>query len=94
VIGLKSKPCIDCGFPAPDDINRAGGFPYWVMDFDHIPGNKKRGDISSMARDPQFSKQQVLNEIARCEVVCSRCHRDRTFRRKYDPGYLGRNRES
>jgi hypothetical protein len=93
VISIKSRPCTDCHWPGPAELARLDGtFPYWVMDFDHLPGFKKRADISSMARDPRFSKQQVLNEIEKTEVLCSRCHRDRTYRRKFDPGYIGPNR--
>jgi hypothetical protein len=79
VIAAKSKLCMDCGFPEPGTYDV---FPHWVMDFDHRPGTRKRGNVSAMARDPRFSITQIVNEMAKCDVVCSNCHRDRTYRRQ------------
>lgn len=65
----KSGPCMDCG----------GQFHYSQMDFDHIRGIKKfeinRAMVVSKA------KQAVIDEIAKCELVCSNCHRFRTWER-------------
>jgi len=65
---LKSKPCTDCGCV----------FPYYVMDFDHKEGHEKLFEISQMRR---HSKELVLLEIQKCDLVCSNCHRIRTFNR-------------
>lgn len=65
---LKSKPCVDCGIqyhPA-------------VMDFDHVRG-KKEFTIGSHLKT--FALQKLLNEIAKCDVVCANCHRARHARR-------------
>jgi len=67
----KSKPCADCKVQ----------YPYYVMDFDHL-GDKKfeisqRGNISSV--------KKLLDEIAKCDVVCSNCHRTRTWQRMQCP---------
>ena len=69
---LKDKPCADCG----------GRFPYYVMDFDHLPGFEKKEGVANM-RHRTASWKAVLEEIAKCELVCSNCHRARTWQRKY-----------
>lgn len=68
IIELKSVPCTDCG-------NR---FPYYVMDFDHVRGDKQR-NISQLVH--AGATDQMLAEIEKCEVVCANCHRIRTFTR-------------
>jgi 5-methylcytosine-specific restriction endonuclease McrA len=57
--------CVDCGKKWPD----------YVLDFDHILGNKK-AIVSSMPG--QYPLDIIIQEIAKCEVVCARCHRYRT----------------
>ena len=66
---LKSKPCTDCG----------RSFPPYVMDFDHIDSNKKM-NVSQLIN--WGSLQRILEEISKCELVCSNCHRVRTFSRR------------
>lgn len=51
------------------------------MDFDHLPGTDKVCSVSSFARAGKYSEQELIDEIAKCEVVCSNCHRQRTFHR-------------
>jgi len=65
----KDKPCADC----------KKWYPYWVMDFDHVRG-KKLFEIG--AGSYKRGLKAVLEEIAKCDVVCSNCHRERTHRRK------------
>lgn len=61
----KNVPCADCG----------KSYPYYVMDFDHVRGTKVLR-ISAM----QDRKLEVLEEeIAKCDVVCANCHRERTY---------------
>jgi hypothetical protein len=68
---LKQKtPCLDCG------IN----YPYYVMDFDHVRG-KKHANVMELIST--LSKKRVDQEIAKCELVCSNCHRYRTHSRKF-----------
>ena len=64
----ESTPCTDCGI----------SYPYYVMDFDHVRGNKT-GNISHMINSAVTKK--VREEIEKCEIVCSNCHRQRTFDR-------------
>lgn len=48
------------------------------MQWDHRPGTAKRGDVSSLRGR---SKDEILDEIAKCELVCANCHVLRTFKR-------------
>jgi hypothetical protein len=65
---LKSGPCTDCGV----------SYPYYVMHFDHI-GTDKVADVSKIIT--RGSWQDVLDEIAKCELVCANCHAERTHQR-------------
>ena len=49
------------------------------MQWDHLPGAEKLGDISTGLK--WLSRAQVLEEIAKCEIVCANCHAMRTFER-------------
>jgi hypothetical protein len=64
---LKMAPCVDCKIQ----------YPPYVMDFDHL--HDKEFTISSVKADK--GKQKVLDEIKKCELVCSNCHRIRTHKR-------------
>jgi len=68
---LKDKPCVDC------DLK----FHPCQMDFDHI--FEKINNVSNLVGS-QSSLQRVLDEIAKCEVVCCWCHVKRTVKRSYD----------
>jgi hypothetical protein len=48
------------------------------MQFDHVWGVKK---FNVGADGPTRSIKQVLDEIAKCQVVCANCHAERTFER-------------
>ena len=63
---FQERPCIDCGESDP-----------LVLEFDHL--EDKSFDIAKGIRDRSW--QSVLNEIAKCDVVCANCHRRRTARR-------------
>lgn len=64
---LKSVPCADCGQK----------FDAVCMDFDHLPDFEKSHNISYMIRH-RMAWEKIEAEIAKCEVVCSNCHRLRT----------------
>ena len=64
----KSVPCTDCGV----------SYPHYVMDFDHL-SDKEFGIAQMRRRRMAFSR--IRAEIAKCEVVCSNCHRERTNQR-------------
>jgi hypothetical protein len=48
------------------------------MQWDHLPGSVKLADVSAMGL---YSKQEILAEIAKCELVCTNCHIIRTGKR-------------
>src|SRR6478736_3300936 len=68
VNALKSGPCVDCKV----------AYPPYVMDFDHVRGDKVVNIAKMVARS---SWQEIVDEIAKCELVCSNCHRERTHKR-------------
>jgi hypothetical protein len=49
------------------------------MQWDHRPGFEKLGDISVDFWGK--SRDEVLAEIAKCDLVCAKCHAIRTFER-------------
>jgi hypothetical protein len=59
-------PCKDCGKI----------YPHYVMDFDHL--RDKTGTVSHM----QTTLPRIKREIEKCELVCSNCHRIRTYNRR------------
>lgn len=65
----ESTPCADCG----------QRFPAVCMDFDHT-SDDKAGDVSVLVLDG-YSLAKIDAEIAKCEIVCSNCHRIRTANR-------------
>lgn len=65
-----STPCADCGH----------SYPHYVMDFDHRPDEDKVAGITPMA-NMSFTWDDIENEIAKCDIVCSNCHRARTWLR-------------
>lgn len=61
----ESMPCMDCG----------KFYRYWVMDLDHIRDKSfGLGKYSNYTR----SLDRIKEEIDKCELVCSNCHRERT----------------
>lgn len=66
----EERSCTDCG----------NYFSHYVMDFDHVKGEKKFA--ISRGPDKGLSFKTILKEIDKCELVCANCHRVRTFTRK------------
>lgn len=66
---VKAAPCLDCG----------GRYPPYIMDFDHLPGTKKKAAVGLMFGT---TVESLLEEIAKCDLVCSNCHRERTHQRR------------
>lgn len=65
---LRTVPCADCG----------ENFPPHVMDFDHREPSTKSfnlGGSTAMLK----SRAALLEEIAKCDIVCANCHRARTY---------------
>ena len=73
VLSLKNNPCTDCGVkyhPA-------------AMDFDHVDGEKSFNIASGYFDTPMH---KLIDELAKCELVCSNCHRVRTYNRSSRSG--------
>lgn len=66
IIKLKDVPCKDC--------NRR--FPHYVMDFDHL--HNKKFNLGKAA-ERGLSEEKIIEEANKCEIVCSNCHRERTY---------------
>ncbi len=78
---LKDVPCLDC----------RRTFPPYVMDFDHRPNEEKLFTVSEgIARN--VSMRRIMSEIEKCDIVCSNCHRIRTYQRRLDAGTSRRDR--
>lgn len=69
---IKNRPCQDCGRT----------YPPYVMDFDHRDIEIKNFTISPCVGSLAIKK--LRNEIEKCDVVCSNCHRIRTWNRKHN----------
>jgi hypothetical protein len=67
---IKLRPCADCG----------STFPPCAMDFDHRSPATKRTAVSRMIG--RAGMASILAEVAKCDIVCANCHRERTFRRR------------
>ena len=72
---LKSRACVDC----------ARTFPACAMDFDHVRPDQKRYTVSRMIG--RAGTATIMAEVAKCDIVCVNCHRDRTFRRREAGSY-------
>lgn len=70
-------PCTDC---------KKIYIPF-AMDYDHK--EDKKFNISSAAR-AGFSKENILKEIEKCDLVCATCHRIRTYNRRAGLAHVGR----
>ena len=68
---FKDKPCADCGIK----------YPPYVMDFDHKPEFKKEFQIAKSIILRKNIKD-IENKVSKCDVVCSNCHRIRTWKRQ------------
>lgn len=67
----KAVPCSDCGVTYPPEC----------MDFDHIA--ERGGKIAAVsAMVSRWAEDDIIAEIAKCEVVCANCHRIRTKNRR------------
>jgi len=65
------KTCLDCGLC----------FPHYILDYDHRPGESKKANVNVLVKRGA-SKEIILAEIAKCDLICANCHRSRTFLRR------------
>ena len=71
---IRSLPCACCG----------ESFPICAMEFDHREASQKMGTVCFMAG--RVGIRKLLEEIAKCDIVCTNCHRDRSFQRRAQRG--------
>ncbi len=69
----ESTPCADC----------QQSYPYYVMDFDHLPEHIKEFNIGDY-KNSTTNISKIIKEIEKCDVVCSNCHRRRTHARQFN----------
>lgn len=69
----KNKPCVDCNEK----------YPPYVMDFDHR--EDKDFNIGEAA-SRNYALDKIKKELEKCDLVCSNCHRERTFGKHYGMG--------
>ena len=67
---LRDAPCVDCG----------RRYPACAMDFDHRDGSSKAVGVTRLIG--RAGTTRILAEVAKCDIVCANCHRDRTHRRR------------
>lgn len=67
---IKTGPCSDC----------ERNFNPVCMDFDHLPHNPKRANISVLIGG-SCTVEYLVTELDKCELVCANCHRLRTLSR-------------
>ena len=67
---LRDVPCADCG----------RRFPSYAMQFDHRDSSTKSYTVTRMIG--RAGRSKILEEAAKCDIVCANCHRDRTYLRR------------
>lgn len=67
----EGAPCSDCN----------KHYSSYIMEYDHVRG-VKRFNIGKMTN---HKRERVLDEIAKCELVCCACHRIRSHQRRQEP---------
>ena len=69
VVDAQSCLCADCGIQ----------YPYYVLEFVHRERVSKKFPLHAVHG---ATKNVILREIAKCDVVGANCHRERTHRRE------------
>lgn len=67
---IKNQPCMDC----------KNNYPPYVMDFDHRNSEDKDKEVARMVAGG-WSKNNIMKEVKKCDLVCANCHRIRTYKR-------------
>jgi hypothetical protein len=76
---IKARACMDCGLVITEDN-------FYLIDADHRPGEIKRFNLSKAHK---YGLQSTIEELAKCDPVCCRCHRIRTYERSNEFGKKG-----
>lgn len=67
---FRQGPCFDCG----------RSFDWFVMEFDHRDPHRKLMNVPQMAG--RVSLRRLLEELEKCDIVCSNCRCVRTYARR------------
>lgn len=67
---IKNVPCVDCKVK----------YPSWIMQFDHRNPSEKITEVGRIVE--RYNRKAVLEEIAKCDIVCANCHLDREYKRR------------
>jgi hypothetical protein len=67
---IRDVPCADC----------ARRFPPCVMQFDHRDPKTKEHEVTRIL---MRARSVILAEVAKCDIVCTNCHRARTYERRF-----------
>lgn len=68
----ESQACMDCNI----------SHRFFAMDYDHVRGEKV-ADLSRLLKKANITNlSAIFDEIAKCDLVCSNCHRVRTATRR------------
>ena len=62
--------CFDCGYK----------WPPFVLEFDHIDPSTKLFNVGDASSVP--SMEALEEEVEKCDLVCSNCHKIREYHRK------------
>ena len=54
-------------------------YPHYVLEFDHRPEFKKIANVYRVYK--KYGEERAWQEVAKCDIVCSNCHKIRTFER-------------
>lgn len=58
-----TKQCLTCGEDAPE-----------CLQFHHRNPSEKEVNLSTVVTNGQWSKERILEEVAKCDVLCANCH--------------------
>lgn len=55
-------------------------YPHYILEFDHRPGTKKVDIVYRVLK--KLGEDAAWKEVEKCDVVCSNCHKQRTYERE------------
>jgi hypothetical protein len=58
-----TKCCVKCGESTPECLH-----------FHHRDPSQKEINLGNIASNGQWSKERILEEVAKCDVLCANCH--------------------
>jgi len=69
--------CVDCGITGKENP--------WAMEFHHTHPENKRDLVSYMVAQG-YAKKRIMEEVAKCKVVCANCHRKHHYEESKENG--------